>query len=102
MSVKITSENFENEILNSKEPVLVDFWAEWCGPCQMLAPVLEEIETEHSGVKIGKVNVDEEMALALKFSVSSIPMLVLFKNGKAVDQTVGLQSKETILKMLDK
>ncbi len=102
MSVKITSENFENEVLNSKEPVLVDFWAEWCGPCQMLAPVLEEIETEHSGVKIGKVNVDEEMALALKFSVSSIPMLVLFKNGKAVDQTVGLQSKETILKMLDK
>lgn len=102
MSVKITSENFENEVLNSKKPVLVDFWAEWCGPCQMLAPVLEEIETEHSGVKIGKVNVDEEMALALKFSVSSIPMLVLFKNGKAVDQTVGLQSKETILNMLDK
>lgn len=102
MSIKITSENFENEVLNSNEPVLVDFWAEWCGPCQMLAPVLEEIETENIGVKIGKVNVDKEMALALKFSVSAIPMLVLFKDGKAVDQTVGLQGKETILKMLDK
>lgn len=100
MAMKITSENFESAVLNSEEPVLVDFWAEWCVPCQMLAPVLDEISEEDNGVKVGKVNVDEEMQLAMEFKVSSIPMLVLFKDGKAVAKTVGVQPKEEILRMV--
>lgn len=100
MAMKITSENFESVVLNSEEPVLVDFWAEWCVPCQMLAPVLDEISEEDNGVKVGKVNVDEEMQLAMEFKVSSIPMLVLFKDGKAVAKTVGVQPKEEILRMV--
>ena len=100
MAMKITSENFESAVLNSEEPVLVDFWAEWCMPCQMLAPVLDEISEEDNGIKVGKVNVDEEMQLAMQFKVSSIPMLVLFKDGKAVAKTVGVQPKEEILRMV--
>ena len=81
--LKITAANFENEVLRSDKPVLLDFYADWCGPCKMLAPVLHEIAEENTGaLKVGKVNVDEQMELAMRFQVSSIPMLVVFKDGK--------------------
>lgn len=102
MEVKITESNFKEEVLNSSKPVLVDFWASWCGPCRMLSPVIEEIAAEKSEtLKVGKVNVDEEPALATQFGVVSIPMLVLFKNGKAVKTSVGYQPKEEILKFIE-
>lgn len=102
MEVKITESNFKEEVLNSSKPVLVDFWATWCGPCKMLSPVIEEIAAEKSEtLKVGKVNVDEEPALATQFGVVSIPMLVLFKNGKAVKTSVGYQPKEEILKFIE-
>nr|WP_288984747.1 thioredoxin [uncultured Treponema sp.] len=102
MEVKITESNFKEEVLNSSKPVLVDFWATWCGPCRMLSPVIEEIAAEKSEtLKVGKVNVDEEPALATQFGVVSIPMLVLFKNGKAVKTSVGYQPKEEILKFIE-
>ena len=88
--VKITVSNFESEVLRSDQPVLVDFYADWCGPCRMLAPVLEEIAREYEGgVKVGKVNVDEQMELAQKFGVSSIPLLVVFKDGQPVAKSLG-------------
>ena len=90
----ITNQNFKEEVLQSDRPVLVDFWAPWCGPCRMLAPVLEELETDLAGkVKVAKVNVDEEMELAAQFQVASIPTLLLFENGQAVRRTVGAQPK---------
>lgn len=102
MEVKITESNFKEEVLNSSKPVLVDFWATWCGPCRMLSPVIEEIAAEKSEtLKVGKVNVDEEPTLATQFGVVSIPMLVLFKNGKAVKTSVGYQPKEEILKFIE-
>ena len=102
MEVKITESNFKEEVLNSNKPVLVDFWATWCGPCRMLSPIIEEIAAEKSEtLKVGKVNVDEEPALATQFGVVSIPMLVLFKNGKAVKTSVGYQPKEEILKLIE-
>ena len=102
MEVKINESNFKEEVLNSTKPVLVDFWATWCGPCRMLSPVIEEIAAEKSEtLKVGKVNVDEEPALATQFGVVSIPMLVLFKNGKAVKTSVGYQPKEEILKFIE-
>lgn len=102
MEVKINESNFKEEVLNSTKPVLVDFWATWCGPCKMLSPVIEEIAAEKSEtLKVGKVNVDEEPALATQFGVVSIPMLVLFKNGKAVKTSVGYQPKEEILKFIE-
>ncbi len=91
--ITITKANFEEEVLRSEKPVLVDFWASWCGPCKMLAPVLHEFADEHDEVKVGKVNVDEEMDLAMRFGVSSIPTLILFKNGEAVKTSVGFVSK---------
>ena len=99
--VKITVSNFESEVLRSDHPVLVDFYADWCGPCRMLAPVLEEIAREYEGgVKVGKVNVDEQMELAQKFGVSSIPLLVVFKDGQPVAKSLGYRPKEEIVNLL--
>ena len=95
--ITITKQNFEEEVLNSEIPVIVDVWAVWCGPCQMLAPVIAEISEELSGkVKVGKVNVDEEQELALKFGVTSIPTVMLFENGQAVKTSVGFMDKQQL------
>ena len=96
MEKKFTSENFEAEVLKSEKPVLVDFWAVWCGPCQMMAPILHELEAEMPDVQIGKVNVDEQMDLARQFRVVSIPTLIIFKNGQEVQRMVGVTSKEEL------
>ncbi len=94
----LTSENFENEVLKSDKNVLVDFWASWCGPCKMLAPTIEAIAEENHSFRVGKVNVDDEPDLAEAFGISSIPTLILFKDGKAADMMVGLRSKDEIVK----
>jgi thioredoxin 1 len=99
-SIKITKQNFEEEVLLSKEPVLLDFWASWCGPCRMVSPTIEEIAKETEGVKVGKINVDEESELAAKFSVMSIPTLMVLKEGKISATAVGVRPKNDILKML--
>ena len=99
--LKITRENFEREVLQSDKPVLIDFWASWCGPCRMLSPTISEIAEDYKGkVKVGKVNVDEEEELAAMFRVSSIPLLVVMKDGKVVNSAVGVRPKSQILKML--
>ncbi len=100
--ITITKSNFDEEVLRSDKPVLIDLWASWCGPCRMLAPVIEEIANESDGsYKVGKINVDEEQELASMFRVSSIPMVVVVKDGKVAKQTVGYQPKESILALLD-
>ena len=102
MSIKITEQNFDTEVLQSAMPVVVDFWADWCGPCKMLAPVLHEIAEENADtLKVGKINVDEQMELAMRFQVSSIPMLVVFKDGKAVAKSVGYRPKSEIAAMVE-
>ena len=95
--IKLTEANFEEEVLKSDIPVLVDFWASWCGPCMMLAPVVEEIAKEYEGkIKVGTVNVDEQQRLAVQYRISSIPSLKLFKNGEIADSTVGFMQKEEL------
>lgn len=98
--IKITKENFEAEVINSEKTILLDFYADWCMPCKMVAPTLEEISNEKSDIKVGKINVDSEPELAAAFSVSSIPMLAVMKNGKLANKMVGFSSKEKILEML--
>ena len=101
--LKITAANFENEVLRSDKPVLLDFYADWCGPCKMLSPILHELAEEKNAgtLKVGKINVDEQMELAMRFQVSSIPMLVVFKDGKAVAKSVGYRSKPEIAAMVE-
>lgn len=100
MEIILTESNFEEEVLKSDLPVLVDFWATWCGPCMMLAPTVEEIAKEYAGkIKVGKVNVDEAPEIARKYGIMSIPTLIMFKNGKISDKSIGLVPKEHILKM---
>lgn len=100
-AITITKENFESEVLNSDKPVLLDFWAAWCGPCRMVSPVVEEIAGEVSHAKVGKINVDEQPELASKFRVMSIPTLAVMKGGKVVNTMVGARSKNDILSMLN-
>ncbi|MEG6572487.1 thioredoxin [[Clostridium] cellulosi] len=101
MPLTITSENFDTEVLNSDKPVLVDFWATWCGPCRMIAPVIDEIEAEYGDkIKVGKVNVDDEPEIASNFNIMSIPTLLFFKDGKVAASSVGARPKEDIIQML--
>ena len=96
----INKSNFEQEVLNSDKPVLVDFWATWCGPCRMIAPVIDEIANERSDIKVAKINVDEDPELAVQYQVMSIPMLLVIKDGKVINQAVGAMPKEKILNLL--
>ena len=98
--VTITKENFEQEVLQSTKPVLLDFWASWCGPCRMLSPVVDEVAEERTDVKVGKVNVDEQPELAGEFGVMSIPTLLVFEQGKLVSQAVGARPKAGVLDLL--
>ncbi len=99
-AININKANFQDEVINSEKPVLLDFWASWCGPCRMVAPIVDEIAAERSDLKVGKVNVDEQPELAGQFGVMSIPTLVVVKNGRVTNQAVGVRPKAQILAML--
>jgi len=100
--IEFTEGNFDSEVLKSDQPVLVDFWAPWCGPCRMIAPVVEELAAEYSGtVKVGKMNVDDSQGVASRYGVSSIPTLMLFSNGNVVERFVGIQPKARLQEALD-
>lgn len=98
--ITITTENFDAEVLHSEKPVLLDFWASWCGPCRMLSPIVDEVAEERTDVKVGKVNVDEQPELAGEFGVMSIPTLLVFEQGKLVRQAVGARPKASVLELL--
>lgn len=99
-AININKTNFQNEVINSEKPVLLDFWASWCGPCRMVSPIVDEIAAERDDITVGKVNVDEQPELAGQFGIMSIPTLVVMRNGKIVRQAVGAQPKPQILDML--
>lgn len=102
MSVlELNAENFEDEVIHAEKPVLIDFWASWCGPCRMLSPIVDELAEEHPEMKVCKVNVDEQEELAARFDIMSIPTLLVFRNGEQVAQSVGVQSKQAILDMVN-
>ena len=98
--INITKDNFQQEVVAASQTVLVDFWATWCGPCQMMGPILEELATKHPEIKVGKINVDEQPELATQFQIDAIPALIVFKSGKATAQTVGLQPIENLEQLL--
>ena len=101
--LELTTSNFDDETKRPDAPILVDFWAEWCGPCRMVAPILEQIATDYQGkARVGKVNVDEHSSLAARYGVQSIPTLLLFKQGKVVEQYIGATTKDTLSKLIDK
>ena len=101
--IEVTDANFKSEVLESTTPVVVDFWAEWCGPCKMIAPVVEQLATEYAGkLKVGKVDVDSNQQTSMQFGIRSIPTLLVFKNGKVVDQIVGAVSKHTLAEKISK
>lgn len=99
-AIKITDKNFNSEVINSEKPVLIDFWASWCGPCRMMSPVVDEIASERGDIKVCKVNVDEESALASQFGIMSIPTIVAIKNGKVTGSLVGVRPKQHILELV--
>lgn len=101
-TIKVTSANFENEVLKSDKPVLIDFYADWCGPCKIIGPTMEQISEERKDIKVVKINVDEEGELAQSFNVMSIPTIVVMKEGKVTNGTMGVQSKDRLLKLLEK
>jgi thioredoxin 1 len=102
-TLEFTDQNFEEEVLKSEKPVLVDFWAEWCGPCRIMAPAVESIAADYAGrAKVGKLNVDENQSVTSRYNIRSIPTLLLFKKGQIQDQLVGARPKDTIAKLIDK
>ncbi|NLJ64540.1 MAG: thioredoxin [Christensenellaceae bacterium] len=99
-TVEVTKANFQSEVINSDKPVLVDFWAGWCGPCRMIAPVLDEIAKENPDIKVAKVNVDEQQELAAQFGIMSIPTIIAFKDGEQMGKSVGVRSKQDLVKLV--
>lgn len=99
--LKITNNNFEEEVLNSDKPVIIDFYADWCGPCKMMSPIIDNIAEENTDIKVGKVNVDESQEIAIKYNIMSIPTIIVFKDGKEYKKFVGVTSKENILSSLN-